>query len=174
MVNLTVTNDCSDKEFLEEIESLILHLKNKDLMVVDTKPPEELEGQDKYYYYVNQMMSACMKRTEQSFSQKKTIQKELIQFIDENYKDSNLCLSMVAQHFKMSESYVSYLFKKTYQVKFSSYLENKRIEEAKILLLQKKGTIEEIGRMVGYNSSHVFRRAFHKVTGQNPSDISKI
>lgn len=163
-----------EKEFLEEIESLILHLKNKDLIIVDTQPPKELEGQDKYYYYVNLIMSACMKRTEESLSQKKTIQKELIQFIDENYKDSNLCLSMVAQHFNMSESYVSYLFKKTYQIKFSTYLENKRIEEAKILLFQKKGTVEEIGRMVGYNSSHVFRRAFHKVTGQNPSEISKI
>ncbi len=163
-----------EEQFLEELHSLLLHLRNKDLIgEAGMELEETLQGQDRFYAYVQKIMSVSKERTDEAFSQKKKIQQELLSFIDEHYMDSNLCLGMVASHFQLSESYCSYLFKKNYHVNFSSYLETKRIEQAKILLLQGTYHVEEVGRMVGYNSPHVFRRAFRKVTGLNPSDIGK-
>lgn len=171
------TRDLSAKEerqFLEEIWSVMLHLKNKDLISTEEMEVEErIRGEDLYYLYVQKIQSACMQKTEQAFSEKKKIQQELMQFIDEHYMDSGLCLSMAAKQFHLSESYLSYLFKKSYGINFSSYLENKRIGQAKLLLLEGTYSIEEVGRMTGYNSAHVFRRAFRKVTGCNPSDLLK-
>lgn len=164
-----------EEQFLEELHSIMLHLKNEDFLAEEEMEPEaSLQGLDRFYYYVQLLCSVCMQRTEQVFSQKKKIQQELISFVDEHYKDNRLCLAMAASHFQLSESYFSYLFKKNYGVNFSSYLENRRIEQARLLILKGQYSLDEIGRMVGYNSSHVFRRAFRKVTGLNPSDLLKI
>lgn len=164
-----------EEQFLEELHSFLLHLKNKDLIgEAEIEPEEILQGQDRFYSYVQKILYVSKERTDQAFSQKKKIQQELLSFIDEHYMDSNLCLGMVSSHFQLSESYCSYLFKKNYGVNFSSYLEKKRIEQARMLLLQGTYHVEEVGRRVGYNSPHVFRRAFRKVTGLNPSDIGKI
>lgn len=168
-------SDHQSGQFLEEMHSVLLHLKNEDFISdEELSPVDTMSGQDKYYYYVQKLFAACMQKTEQAFTQKKKIEKEFLSFIDEHYMDSNLCLSMAASHFQLSDSYLSYLFKKTYGVNFSTYLENKRIEEARLLILNGEHSLEEIGYLVGYNSSHVFRRAFRKVTGHNPSEFMKL
>lgn len=161
------------RQFLEEMYSVMLHMKNKGLISeeeLEEAEEEKLDGEEKYYYYAHKIMTACQKKTEEAFSEKKKLKHDLLRFVDENYMDSNLCLAMVASYFHMSESYLSCTFKKNYGVNFSSYLENKRIEQAKLLLLEEKYSVEEVGRMVGYNSAHVFRRAFRKVAGYNPSE----
>lgn len=163
-----------ERQFLEEMYLILLHLKNEDIISEEeTEPDKDMQGQDRFYFYVQKIFAACMQKTEQTLSQKEKIQQELISFVDENYMDSNLCLAMAASHFKLTESYFSYLFKKNYGVNFSAYLENKRIEQAKLLILENRRSMEEVARLVGYNSSHVFRRAFRKVTGCNPSDLLK-
>lgn len=161
------------RQFLEEMYSVMLHMKNKELISEEElagAEEEKLDGEEKYYYYANRIMNACQKKTEEAFSEKKKLKHDLLRFVDENYMDSNLCLAMAAAYFHMSESYLSCTFKKNYGVNFSSYLENKRIEQAKLLLLEEKYSVEDVGRMVGYNSAHVFRRAFRKVAGYNPSE----
>lgn len=163
-----------ERQFLEEMYLIMLHLKNEDFISEEEiEPDRNMPGQDKFYYYVQKIFAACMQRTEQALSQKEKIKQELITFVDENYMDSNLCLAMAASHFQLTESYFSYLFKKNYGVNFSSYLEHKRIEQAKLFILENGHSMEEVARLVGYNSSHVFRRAFRKVTGCNPSDLLK-
>lgn len=161
-----------ERQFLEEMYLILLHLKNEDFISEEElEPDKEMPGQDRFYYYVQKIFAACMQKTEQALSQKEKIQQELISFVDENYMDSSLCLAMAASHFQLTESYFSYLFKKNYGVNFSTYLEHKRIEQAKLFILANKHSMEEVARLVGYNSSHVFRRAFRKVTGCNPSDL---
>lgn len=163
-----------EAQFLAELLSAMLHLENKGLLCgQDMEPTEEVQGQDRFFYYTQKILAVCSKKTEQVFDQKRKLKEELMAFIDENYMNSSLCLGMAAEHFKLSESYLSYLFKKNYNVNFSTYLENLRIEQAKLFLLEGRYSVEEVGRRVGYNSAHVFRRAFRKVTGKNPSDIGK-
>ena len=163
-----------EQQFLEEMYSVILHLRNKGLYPEGEEDMErDLEGQDRFFGYVQKILGICSRKTEQAFSQKKQAQQDLMEFIDQEYSNSSLCLSMAAERFQLSESYISYLFKKNYGVNFSAYVENRRIEQAKLLLLEGRYSVEEVGTMVGYNSSHVFRRAFRKVTGKNPSDMTK-
>lgn len=163
-----------EAQFLAELLSAMLHLNNKDILSgQDIKPREEVQGQDRFFYYTQKILAACSKKTEQVFDQKRKLKQEFKTFIDDNYMNSSLCLGMAAEHFKLSESYLSYLFKKNYNVNFSNYLENLRIRQAELFLLEGRYSVEEVGRRVGYNSAHVFRRAFRKVTGKNPSDIGK-
>lgn len=94
---------------------------------------------------------------------------EMLRYIDNNFSNDMLCVSMIAQEFHMSESCFSQYFKKYVNQTFSKYLETLRINKAWELIKQTNDTIEEISEKVGYSSALSFRRAFKKVVGMPPS-----
>ncbi|MBP3361477.1 MAG: helix-turn-helix transcriptional regulator [Clostridia bacterium] len=94
----------------------------------------------------------------------------IIQYIDENYYDANkMCLTGIAEHFGLSTSYVSRIFKNYKNVNFKEYVTLYRINAAKNILLQKPHIkIKELSEMVGYTSVNSFIRAFEKQEGLTP------
>ena len=54
----------------------------------------------------------------------------VLQYIAQNYQDPNLSLTMLAQHFGLTEPYLSKRFKQHVGVNFSAYLEQQRISRA--------------------------------------------
>ena len=56
--------------------------------------------------------------------QKKELVQETADFILQNYADANLNLSGTAQHFQVSEGYLSSIFKEYAGICFAEYLEN--------------------------------------------------
>ena len=64
---------------------------------------------------------------------------------------------------------MSYLFKKGFDVNFSEYLWNIRMEKAKELLSQTDMNIDQISVQVGYLNTSSFRRKFKQETGFTPS-----
>jgi AraC-type DNA-binding domain-containing proteins len=101
-----------------------------------------------------------------AIKQKETYSNELIRsilkFIDENYSDSSLSLTKVADRFNMNLSKMSVFFKEQTGENFIDYLLKKRIHVSKELLLKEGLTVEEIGIQVGFDSVHTFRRVFKK------------
>ncbi|MFV0502996.1 MAG: helix-turn-helix domain-containing protein [Lachnospirales bacterium] len=91
------------------------------------------------------------------------------EYIKEHYENPQLCVALIAEHFKLSESYFSRSFKNKMEIPFSNYLEVIRMEKAKILIIESNESIENIATKVGYNSSSSFRRAFKRVVGLSPS-----
>ena len=92
-------------------------------------------------------------------------------YIDENYGDQSLCLSRISDLFHISESYFSFLFKKTVGVNFSTYLEQIRMTQAKHLLETTDIKITDLYVAVGYNNLTSFRRAFKKKYGVAPNAL---
>ena len=92
-------------------------------------------------------------------------------YIDENYGDPSLCLSRISDLFHISESYFSFLFKKTVGVNFSTYLEQVRMTQAKHLLETTNIKITDLYVAVGYNNLTSFRRAFKKKYGVAPNAL---
>ena len=90
---------------------------------------------------------------------------------DEHYGDPALCLSRISDLFHISESYFSFLFKKTVGVNFSTYLEQVRMTQAKHLLETTNIKITDLYVAVGYNNLTSFRRAFKKKDGVAPNAI---
>lgn len=88
-------------------------------------------------------------------------------YINENYNDPQLSLSLVGEEFCITEVYLSKLFKQTTGENFSKYIEGIRMERAKELMEQKK-KVSEIAVLVGYNSPQVFRRAWKRYYGDTP------
>lgn len=102
--------------------------------------------------------------------QKKQLE-EILAYLEENYRDSNLSQIQVADMFHISNYTLSRLFKNQVGVGFSEYLVAKRLEYAKELLLTTSHTVKEIAAMSGFTSENYFSRTFKLYEGVSPSNF---
>lgn len=93
-------------------------------------------------------------------------------FVDENYSNPQLSLSLTADAFYITEVYLSKLFKSGTGQNFSKYVENLRLNQAKILL-NEGILVNEVAERVGYNSPQVFRRAWKRCYGTTPTEFKE-
>ena len=68
----------------------------------------------------------------------------------------------------MTPNYISQLFKREAGVTFVQYITQKRLEDAKELLLATQKSIEEIAAEVGVKDYCYFQKIFKKATGMPP------
>ncbi len=101
-------------------------------------------------------------------ARKSTQKKEIQEYLQAVYSDPSLSASSTADHFGLSESYFSILFKDLLGEPYSVYLEKLRLDHAMRLIRTSAKTIEEITFAVGYNNSTTFRRAFKRIVGISP------
>ncbi len=87
--------------------------------------------------------------------------------INNHYKQ-NITLNEVANIVGVTPSYLSRVFKKETGINFIDYLNNIRIEEAKLLLSESDMKVLEVSERVGFNSTEYFTRIFKKHTGESP------
>lgn len=100
--------------------------------------------------------------------------RELIHYINQHYMDENLTLKKVAEeHIFLSPDYVSKQFQKETGMKFSSFLNQKRMEVARNLLSRNMDyKVYEVAELVGCgNNPQYFSQLFKKHTGQSPSQF---
>lgn len=90
-----------------------------------------------------------------------------------NHIRSNISLGKVAEQVGLSGNYLSFLFKKHFQITFIEYLTNIRIEKAKELLQDANKKIYEISLETGFKDESYFSRAFKKATGIGPNEYRK-
>lgn len=95
--------------------------------------------------------------------------KNITGFLEDEYKDQQLTLTLLAEKFDLSEAYLSHLFKEHTGENFSSCLERIRMNNAHRLLENSDMSIENIAKSIGYNSDDTFRRAFKRYHGISPA-----
>jgi len=94
-------------------------------------------------------------------------------YIDEHLNSENLSLKWLAENYLfISIGYLSKLFIKEEGIRFSDYLNQRRIEEAKRLMgLYQDGNIKNIAAQVGFgNNPTYFSQVFKKYTGMTPTE----
>lgn len=89
------------------------------------------------------------------------------EFVQENYHDPNLSVSLLGEHFSMTPQYLSRLFKEQRGQGLHEFICQTRIEHAKRLLL-KGESIEDTARNTGFTSSSTFIKVFKKYEGITP------
>ncbi len=102
--------------------------------------------------------------------QTKDIATKVIAFIDQNSKDRNLSVSMVADTFQMSISNLSHQFKALTNMNISDYITDKKYIYVKELLLDTDYSVQKIADMMGYNQTTSFIRKFKQYYGMTPSE----
>ncbi len=98
------------------------------------------------------------------------VDEDIIEYIKNNYKDSELSLSHISDKFKVSNKYITLLCKEELGITYLQYVNNKRVEEAINLLNTTEHSLETIAKLSGFTNQLTFRRNFKLVTNQNPSE----
>ena len=93
-----------------------------------------------------------------------------IRFVTQEYTNPDFCRHTFAEKFRVTDDYVSKLFKEYTGFQFHDYITQLRIEHACRLLRETKYSMEKIAEEVGYNNVMSFRRAFKSYTGKTPKD----
>ena len=139
---------------------------------------KQLEQSNREQKIIQRLETAYANQADACLIQKKSGSSQLIleiqNYIREHYCDPSLCLAGIAQRFNISEVYFSQTFKSVTDENFSVYLENIRMEQARILLKTTGKTVEEVAGMVGYNSINTFHKAFKRVNGITPGAFKKL
>ena len=90
------------------------------------------------------------------------------------YKKTTLSLSSLSELVNEQPYIVSQILNQHFKKTFFDFINEARVEEAKIALKSfdsKIGKIENIALEVGFNSRASFYRSFKKITGKNPTDF---
>ena len=91
-----------------------------------------------------------------------------------NYIDTHIYslknLDELCEVFDYSYGYLSAIYKKTTSNTLSGYFREKRLDSARLLLLENRLTITEISELLNYTSVYSFSKAFKEYYGLSPKN----
>ena len=94
----------------------------------------------------------------------------IITYIQQNYMDNNLTVSLLAETFNMNISYLSRFFKENINENPLQYITKYRIEQAKKLLIYTDYNLNEIAQKVGLLNNVALIRSFKKYEHMTPNE----
>lgn len=97
---------------------------------------------------------------------------EIEAYIKVNYPNPDLNISIAAQHFDMTPSYLSTIYKKQTGKSLLDYINTIRITHAEELLIAGAAVVDVAGQ-VGFRDSGTFIRAFKKKRGITPGQMKR-
>lgn len=120
---------------------------------------------------ISEFLNACKMYCKKEEHHNNFPRQQIMDYIEEKYSDMNFTISIAAHDFQMSERAFYNLFKISFELSFSDYLENIRLTKAKELLLHHDISVEKISESVGYTNVRSFQRAFKRFTGLAPNEF---
>ncbi|CAM3339393.1 response regulator [Paenibacillus lupini] len=96
----------------------------------------------------------------------------IIAYIEEHFAEE-ITLKSLADFIRMDASYVSDLFKKKTGTTLIHYIQNRRIQAAKMLLTETERTVSDIGHSVGFENDNYFIKIFKRWCGVTPNEYRK-
>lgn len=101
-----------------------------------------------------------------------TILDDVLYYIDHNFRD-NIKLETIAPLFGYNSAYLGKIFTKSVGESFNSYVDHKRIDHSKQLLMENTLKVYEIAEQVGYKNVDYFHKKFKKYVGVSPAEFRK-
>lgn len=101
-----------------------------------------------------------------------TVLDDVLYYIDHHFRD-NIKLEAIAPLFGYNSAYLGKIFSKTVGENFNSYVDHRRIEHSKQLLLENQLRVYEIAGQVGYKNVDYFHKKFKKYVGESPAEFRK-
>ena len=98
---------------------------------------------------------------------------QIIPFIDRHY-EKRITLEELARRVHISKSYLTRRFRQYTGTTIITYINKRRVEAAKALLIESEETTAEIAYRVGFESPKYFHRVFKKEVGISPAGFRKV
>lgn len=97
----------------------------------------------------------------------------IIEYIDKNYSNPNICAAFISDQFNISEKYVFSLVKNGCGTTLNKYLAELRLNAAVVLLETTTQSTNEIAERVGFSSSNSMYKTMMRLRGVAPSAYRK-
>lgn len=143
-----------------------------------------------FILYLIVMLLVFRKKDEPAFFEEKEkyknkqIPKDILELIETNlpciaqkelFLNPGFSLEEAAKELQVPKNMLSQYLNETLGKSFSSFINEYKIEKAKVLLKTNKNfTIESIGYDSGFNSKSTFFTTFKKITGETPTEYQKV
>ncbi len=174
-INLVEIN----KAFLINILTieLGLALSSPDIIFTEGDPIQQLK-KAKSIPQIKEILSEIFNKIIECSEEKENITSsrldEILEYLNENYKDPQLTIASIAEKHNVSSSYLSRMFKNLMGKGVLDYLHGLRIEEAKRLMRETNMSIKKISYLLGYYNSITMTRAFRRYEGVTPTDYKNM
>lgn len=157
--------------YIDIINMLIKVCKNNDIFI-DQETISELSNISNF----DQIQVKLEAVLEKSFANIKNEKEEqtnqilqnIIQYINNNFCNSDISLESVADYFNVAPHFLSRFIKEKLNISFTDYLVQLRMDEFKRLMLETDKPIKELITAVGYIDTSSFVRKFKKKEGITP------
>lgn len=97
--------------------------------------------------------------------------REVTAYVSENYSDPNLCVTVVAEYFELSEKTIHTMLRRITGMSFGDYLQQCRMQKAGVLLKESGLKVGEVGLRCGYSAESTFYRVFKQYYGITPTQF---
>jgi len=98
------------------------------------------------------------------------IAQEIVKIVNKEYTDSELSIAYLCERLSLSHSYICVAFKKHTKKTINQYINECRIEMAKLHFGDKKLSFSEIAEKVGYSDQNYFTKVFKRIVKMTPSE----
>lgn len=115
-----------------------------------------------------------LRQKEKDYAGAEDIFHRVREYIKKYYDNRELSLTVISNHFGISSSYLSKLFKETYNISIPDDIAQTRVKAGKQLLKDTEKSVIEIAEQCGFLSSNVFIKTFKKYEGITPGVYRKL
>ena len=95
---------------------------------------------------------------------------EIMPYVDEHFRDPNLSVSSVADHFGLSSTYCSKAFRERFGIRLLDYIQQQRLKAAKSLLVTGK-SLDNIAKETGFSTTLTLSRTIKRYEGTTPNRL---
>jgi two-component system response regulator YesN len=120
--------------------------------------------------YLNELSRVLFKLQNEEQKRRTDNAIEYIQNFVETHLNEDLSLVRLAEQVFLNPSYLSRFYKQVMGINLSEFIDNARIKRAKEMLENENIKINEVAKMVGYETAASFTRFFRKFTGSSPQE----
>lgn len=127
-----------------------------------------------YLYEMNRFFSTQFREIMDAMgnTSKDAVLNDVVFYIDHNFR-SNIKLETIASLFGYNSAYLGKIFTKWVGESFNSYVDHKRIDYSKQLLVENQLKVYEIAEQSGYKNVDYFHKKFRKYVGMSPAEFRK-
>ncbi len=124
---------------------------------------------------MEQKMLSCVRKLcavslQIKHNSKNELSKQIVAYIEEHFDDPDFYMISLVEAFGISDKTIARMIKSYLNIGFSEYLEQLRIQKARILLEDPTIPIRVIASKSGFGSENTFYKAFRRLYKVSPSD----